>query len=107
LDGGSYENLRSPKQPYPLRIDLGAGKLKAKIDGNLTEPLAMKGEDVTLDIQGDDMAKLYPLLRLVFPSTPPYRLKGHLKIGLVIENHHASAAATCLAASGDSQSGHL
>ena len=79
VDGGSYENLRSSKEPYPLRIDLGAGKLKAKIDGNLTEPLVMKGEDVTLDIQGDDMAKLYPLLRLVFPSTPPYRLRGRLK----------------------------
>ena len=39
----------------------------------------MKGEDVTLDIQGDDMANLFPLIRLVFPSTPPYRLKGHLK----------------------------
>ena len=39
----------------------------------------MKGEDVTLDIQGDDLANLYPLIRLVFPSTPPYRLKGHLK----------------------------
>src|SRR4029077_290881 len=25
------------------------------------------------------MANLYPLIRLVFPSTPPYRLKGHLK----------------------------
>ena len=65
--------------PYPLRIDLGAGKLKAKIDGNLTEPLEMKGEDVYLDIQGDDMAKLYPLIHLVFPATPPYRLKGRLK----------------------------
>jgi len=79
LDGGSYENLRSSKTPYPLRINLGAGKLKAIIDGNLTEPLKMKGEDVSLDIQGDDMAKLYPLIRLVFPTTPPYRLKGHLK----------------------------
>jgi uncharacterized protein involved in outer membrane biogenesis len=79
VDGGSYENLRSSKEPYPLRIDLGAGKLKAKIDGNLTEPLEMKGEDVTLDIQGDDMAKLYQLIHLVFPTTPPYRLKGHLK----------------------------
>ncbi len=79
LDGGSYENLRNSKQPYPLRIDLGAGKLKVKIDGNLTEPLAMKGEDVSLDIQGDDMAQLYPLIHLVFPKTPPYRLKGHLK----------------------------
>lgn len=79
LDGGSYENLRDSKQPYPLRIDFAAGNLKAKIDGNLTEPLAMKGEDVTLDIQGDDMAKLYPLIHLVFPTTPPYRLKGHLK----------------------------
>ncbi len=24
------------------------------------------------------MANLFPLIRLVFPSTPPYRLKGHL-----------------------------
>ena len=79
LDGGSYENLRNSKIPYPLRIDLGAGKLTAKIDGNLTEPLEMKGEDVSLDIQGDDMAKLYPLIHLVFPATPPYRLKGRLK----------------------------
>src|SRR5262245_18662762 len=79
LDGGSYQNLRSAKDPYPLQINLGAGKLKARINGNLTEPLAMKGEDVMLDIQGDDMANLYPLIRLVFPSTPPYRLKGRLK----------------------------
>jgi AsmA family protein len=79
LDGGSYQNLRNSKEPYPLFINFGAGKLKATINGNLTDPLAMKGEDVTLDIQGDDMANLYPLIRLVFPSTPPYRLKGHLK----------------------------
>ncbi len=79
LEGGSYQNLKSLKEPYPLFINFGAGKLKATINGNLTEPLAMKGEDVTLDIQGDDMANLYPLIRLVFPSTPPYRLKGHLK----------------------------
>ncbi len=79
LDGGSYENLRSSKDLYPLNIDVAVGKLKAKIQGNLTEPLAMKGEDVTLDIQGDDMADLFPLIHLVFPSTPPYSLKGHLK----------------------------
>lgn len=79
LDGGSYQNLRSSDEPYPLRINLGVGKFKASINGNLTEPLAMKGEDVTLDVQGDDMANLFPLIRLVFPSTPPYRLKGHLK----------------------------
>jgi uncharacterized protein involved in outer membrane biogenesis len=79
LNGGSYENLRSSKEPYPLQINLDVGKLKAKVHGNLTEPLAMKGEDVTLDIQGDDMANLFPLIRLVFPSTPPYGLKGRLK----------------------------
>lgn len=79
LEGGSYQNLRSSSEPYPLRINLRVGKVKASIDGNLTEPLEMKGEDVTLDIQGDDMANLFPLIRLVFPSTPPYKLKGHLK----------------------------
>jgi uncharacterized protein involved in outer membrane biogenesis len=79
LEGGSYQNLRSAKEPYPLNIKLGVGKVKANIKGKLTEPLAMKGEDVTLDIQGDDMANLFPLIRLVFPPTPPYELKGHLK----------------------------
>jgi AsmA family protein len=79
LEGGSYDNLRSSEEPYPLKIDLAVGKLKAKIDGKLTEPLQMKGEDVVLDIQGDNLANLFPLLRLVFPATPPYRLKGHLK----------------------------
>jgi uncharacterized protein involved in outer membrane biogenesis len=79
LAGGSYENLRSTKESYPLQINLSVGNLKAKLDGNLTEPLQMKGENVTLDISGDDMANLFPLIRLVFPSTPPYRLKGHLK----------------------------
>jgi len=79
LDGGSYENLRSSKMPYPLRINLSAGKTKAIIDGNLIEPLEMKGEDVSLDVQGDDMANLFPLIRLVFPKTPPYHLKGRLK----------------------------
>src|SRR6266480_2094156 len=76
---GTYENLRSSKDPYPLKINVGVGKLKVNINGNLTEPLAMKGEDVTLDVQGDDMANLFLLIRLVFPSTPPYKLKGHLK----------------------------
>lgn len=79
FNGGSYENLRSSTETYPVRIDLVVGKLKAKIAGNMTEPLEMKGEDITLDLQGDDMANLYPILRLVFPKTPPYRLKGQLK----------------------------
>src|SRR5918999_1015667 len=79
LEGGSYDSLRSSKEPYPLKIDLAVGKLKAKIDGKIPEPLQMKGEDVVLDIQGDNLANLFPLLRLVFPATPPYRLKGHLK----------------------------
>jgi len=79
LEGGSYHNLRSAQEPYPLDIKLGIGKVKANIKGHLTEPLEMQGEDVTLDIQGDDMANLFPLIRLVFPSTPPYKLKGHLK----------------------------
>jgi AsmA family protein len=79
LEGGSYQNLRKSREPYPLQINLGMGKVKARIDGNLSDPLAMKGEDVTLDIQGDDMANLFPLIHLVFPSTPPYKLKGHLR----------------------------
>ena len=79
LEGGSYQTLKSAQEPYPLDIKLGVGQVKANLKGELAEPLEMKGEDVTLDIAGDDMANLFPLLRLVFPSTPPYKLKGRLK----------------------------
>ena len=79
LEGSSYENLKSSKEPFPLKVNIAVGKLKANINGNLTEPLQMKGEDVTLDVQGDDMANLFPIIHLVFPSTPPYKLKGRLK----------------------------
>src|SRR5262249_45532496 len=48
VEGGSYHNLRSAQESYPLDIKLGVGKVKATIKGHLTEPLAMKGEDVTL-----------------------------------------------------------
>jgi uncharacterized protein involved in outer membrane biogenesis len=78
LDGALTKTC-GVRRSHILQINLGMGKVKAKIDGNLSDPLAMKGEDLTLDIQGDDMANLFPLIRLVFPSTPPYRLKGHLK----------------------------
>jgi len=79
LQGGSYENLRSAQVPYPVRIELAVGKQRAKIEGEFTEPLELKGENVLLDIEGDDMANLYPIIRLVFPQTPPYRLRGYLK----------------------------
>lgn len=78
FNGGSYEKLRNARELYPLQLDLSAGNLEVKIRGNFIEPLAMKGENVTLDIQGDNMANLFPLIRLVFPQTPPYRLTGHL-----------------------------
>src|SRR5262245_39983005 len=42
FDGGSYENLLSSKQPYPVKINLDVGKLKANINGNMIEPLEMK-----------------------------------------------------------------
>src|SRR5499426_2892630 len=45
LNGGSYQNLRSSNDPYPLQINLGAGKLKARVNGNVTGPLEMRGED--------------------------------------------------------------
>src|SRR5712692_5478424 len=41
LEGGSYHNLRSAQEPYPLDIKLGIGKVKANIKGHLTEPLEM------------------------------------------------------------------
>jgi uncharacterized protein involved in outer membrane biogenesis len=38
----------------------------------------MQGFDLQFGLSGPDMARLYPLMGVVTPSTPPYRLRGRL-----------------------------
>ncbi len=78
MTGGSLEALRNASEPYPIELDLVAGDFQAKANGTLTEATRMTALDLALDVRGEDMANLFPILGLAIPPTPPYRLSGRL-----------------------------
>jgi uncharacterized protein involved in outer membrane biogenesis len=78
MTGGSLEALRNASEPYPIDVELVAGDFQAKAKGTLTEATRMTALDLALDVRGEDMANLFPILGLVIPPTPPYSLSGQL-----------------------------
>jgi uncharacterized protein involved in outer membrane biogenesis len=75
---GSVLALSSAEQPYPIRMAAVVGGTRARVDGTLMDPLRLKGEDLSFELQGPDLAQLYPIVGVPLPPTPPYKLSGHL-----------------------------
>ena len=76
---GSLTVLREGGQPYPLDVALVAGDLDARVAGTMDDPLEVEGLNLDLDIKGDDVSNLFPLIGVPMPPTPPYRLVGRLE----------------------------
>ena len=78
FQGGALLSFRDPSIPYPVDIAADVGPAHAKIKGTIEQPLDFKGAKLQLDIAGDSMSELYPLIGLPMPATPPFTLKGGL-----------------------------
>jgi uncharacterized protein involved in outer membrane biogenesis len=81
LDGvvGSVLTLASARPlPYPVNLRAVLGTTRARINGVLADPLHLNGENLNFELEGADMAQLFPLLGMPLPPTPPYKLSGHL-----------------------------
>ncbi|GGC42537.1 hypothetical protein GCM10011504_21210 [Siccirubricoccus deserti] len=78
LRGGAILNLRDPNQPWPIELTLANGPTRVALRGTLQDPLALRGADLRLDIEGPDMARLAPLTGVPIPPTPPFRVTGRL-----------------------------
>lgn len=78
LQGGALLAFRDPTIAYPVDFAADVGRTHAKIKGTIERPLDFKGAKLQLDISGDSMSDLYPLIGLPIPATPPYTLKGGL-----------------------------
>ena len=70
--------LRDRQRPYRIDVHAQAGATKAHARGSLVDPVLLRDFDLQLALSGQDMADLYPLLGIVTPNTPPYRLDGRL-----------------------------
>ncbi|MFC4527835.1 AsmA family protein [Dyella halodurans] len=79
---GAVLALEQTDEPFPLQADMHVGDNHIALVGTLTDPLHLAGLDVRLWFSGRSMAKLYPLIGVTLPDTPPYATEGHLRANL-------------------------
>ncbi len=79
LDGRGESLLSLTRTGTPYRIDVRAraGTTQASFDGNFV-PFKLESIDGQLKLDGKDLSKLYPIVPVALPWTPPYSIGGHL-----------------------------
>jgi uncharacterized protein involved in outer membrane biogenesis len=80
LVGGALLSLRDAEHPWPVELNIANGPTRVALDGTLRDPVAFKGADVRLRIDGPDIGLLEPLVGFPIPSTPAYQIAGKLDV---------------------------
>ncbi|TXK66009.1 AsmA family protein [Alkalisalibacterium limincola] len=80
VEGGveSPLELRDQDRSFRVALRIVAGDTRADIRGQLHSWIDLRAFDLALEMEGQDMADLYPLLGIAFPTTAPYELEGRL-----------------------------
>ncbi|MES2355962.1 MAG: AsmA family protein [Pseudomonadota bacterium] len=73
--GATLLALREAGRPYEMEIRARAGKTNATFNGQFI-PAQLKSINGYVELQGDDLSKLYPIIPLPLPWTPPYKIAG-------------------------------
>ncbi|MGE5523226.1 MAG: AsmA family protein [Rhodospirillaceae bacterium] len=76
--GGAVVSLADPNLPYPIRADAQIGTTRGKVNGTITGVAVLAAMNLDVDLQGDDLSALYPILGVVLFPSPPYRISGKL-----------------------------
>lgn len=76
---GSVLSLQDSSTPFLAKVDGRIGRTSIKIDGTLSDLIKGGIIDAKLSLAGADLSSLYPIIPVVLPSTPPYRISGQLK----------------------------
>jgi hypothetical protein len=76
--GGSVLALRNRDKPYPVELTAQSGDTHVHLAGTIDHPEQLSGANLQLQLQGQDLADLYKLLKLPLQPSPPYTLRGHL-----------------------------
>nr|WP_295773310.1 AsmA family protein [Rhodoferax sp.] len=76
--GGAVLALRDETVPYPLQVDLTAGRTRVNANGTITGLILRSAVDMRLAVSGDSLEQLYPLLGIPAPVTHAYAAQGRL-----------------------------
>jgi uncharacterized protein involved in outer membrane biogenesis len=75
---GAVLALQQADQPFPVQARLRIGDTHIALVGTLTDPLHLGALDLRLWFAGSSMARLYPIIGVTLPDTPPYATRGRL-----------------------------
>jgi uncharacterized protein involved in outer membrane biogenesis len=85
---GAVLALQQTDQPFPVQARMHIGDSKIALVGTLTDPLHLGALDLRMWFAGTSMAKLYPIIGIALPETPPYATEGHLSAELHLHGSH-------------------
>ncbi|MBA2491662.1 MAG: AsmA family protein [Gammaproteobacteria bacterium] len=78
VGAGSLLRLLEEIRPYPVEARAEVAQTIARLKGDVTRPLDMKGLDLNLSISGPNPSRLEKLAGLPLPDLPPYEIEGEL-----------------------------
>lgn len=76
--GASVLDIATRSTPYPLKTSIKIGTTEINVEGTVTDPYALKGIDITLNIKGANAADIFPIFGIALLPTPPYDVTGKL-----------------------------
>lgn len=76
--GESALALQAGAQPYDLDVDAQIGATRVSLDGAITDLARFAAIDARLELSGEDLSDLFPLIGLNLPPSPPYQIAGQL-----------------------------
>ena len=65
--------------PYPIRGKGRFGETQVEVSGTFKDVLRLAGLDAEVKLSGPDWSKLYPVIPVALPRSPPYVLEGHMR----------------------------
>ncbi|MGM0569396.1 AsmA family protein [Marinobacter sp.] len=78
--GDPLLDARDPDRPYGLRLSTDVVATRIVVEGSMLQPLALRGLDLGLSVEGPDPQRLSRLLGIPMPQLPPYSLSGDLSL---------------------------
>ncbi|HUB89090.1 MAG TPA: AsmA family protein [Dyella sp.] len=85
---GAVLALESTTQPFPIEARVHIDTSKIALVGTLTDPMHLAALNMRVWFAGASMAKLYPILGIPLPDTPPFATEGHLSAEVHLQGGH-------------------
>jgi uncharacterized protein involved in outer membrane biogenesis len=76
---GPVLSLQNTSTPFSMWVRVRLGDTVVEADGSFTDIARFAAVDTQLKIRGPDWSRLYPVIPLPLPTSPPYRFDGRFK----------------------------